>query len=99
MTVYSLGEKKKDFDNLLNIIFSSSNDLLENKLANQNRLMLDGTQVKFILTDNDKSRTIYAYSPCKTSHPLLTTLIRETMNIYRQTKNNNFLNTQRTSGY
>ena len=85
----------KDFDNLLNSILSSSSEVLENKSANKSHLILDGTVMRFKLTDNNNSRIVYAYSPNSATYPLLTNLVKQSMELYRQIKNNDFLSVEK----
>ena len=92
-------EKNIAYSNLLQEIFVTSTEKLENKEGNKNRFSLDGTIFKFHLLSSAENRIIYAHSLREKSHPLLYQLLSETLNVYRQTKNNQFLDKRRTSGY
>lgn len=87
------------YNNLLNKIVRSTREELENKVGNKNRVTLDGTSFRFNVITSNQDKFIYANSPRETSHPLLYQLISETLNIYRQTKNNMFLDKRITNGY
>lgn len=92
-------KKNMNFDSLISTIMSSKSGDLVNDSFNKNRLMFDGTIIKFELRDNQQYRIVYAHSPTVKSHPLLGRLIIEIMNIYRMEKHNGFLNTIQTNGY
>ena len=91
--------ENKEFDKLLNSILSSSSEILENQSANKSYLILDGTIMRFKLTDHKNSRIVYAYSPNSTTYPLLTNLVKQSMDLYRHIKNNDFLSVEKTSGH
>ena len=91
--------ENKEFDSLLNAILSSSSEILENKSVSKNNVVLDGTLIRFKITNDQTSRVIYAYSPSSTTYPLLNKLITQTLDLYRQTKNNDFLSIRKTGGY
>lgn len=104
-TFYSLdslefGKKeKKEYNKLLNEVFNSSTEALENAIGNKHRVVLDGISVSFNLSKNGAGRMIYTHSPNLTSHPLLICLLKQTMDLYRGIKKNDFLNYKKTNGY
>ena len=81
-----------DYLNLINEVFLSTTDSLENKILNKNRITLDGTSLTFTFIDKDIKRKIYARSPSKESHPLLYKLVTSSTSLYRLVKKNDFLN-------
>jgi hypothetical protein len=84
---------------LLGKVNKTSSDSLENKIVNENRIVLDGTYFGFTIKNGKNERTVQAHSPDPKSHPLLYELLNQTFNIYRETKNNSFLTANRTDGY
>jgi len=87
------------YDNLINSIISTSKEQLENLEVSKKRTFLDGISFTFKITANGTTRTVYADTPDKMSHPQLYRLIKESMAVYRNRNNNDFLNLKRTSGY
>ncbi|UOR03749.1 hypothetical protein MUN82_12410 [Hymenobacter aerilatus] len=85
---------------LFDSVSTSSAAQLERKEANRNRIILDGTI--FSITVQGKQVTpkkVYAHSPDRTSHPLLSRLIRESLELYRKECPNALLDTRHTGGY
>lgn len=76
---------------LIQQVFNSSNEILENKDYNKNRVVLDGTFIRFELIKDDMARNVYARSPTLKSHPLLYELVTQTLHIYKQATQNNIL--------
>ena len=91
--------KNAAYTKLLNEVYLSTPEELENKEANRRRIVLDGTMFQFILTSNAGSRVVYAHSPSSDSHPLLSRLIDTTLEVYRQKTGNTFLDKEKTAGY
>jgi hypothetical protein len=85
--------------NLINEVFDSPTDSLNNKIQNKNRIVFDGIQMTFILREKGNQREVHAHSPTAKSHPLLYELIDSSINIYREAKKNDFLNKSRLFGY
>jgi hypothetical protein len=84
---------------LLNKTGAASTSVLENTEANKHRHVLDGIQFRFGISSGDNIREIYAHSPNATSHPLLYSLIEETLGIYRKLKGDTFLTKYKTGYY
>ncbi len=82
---------------LVHEVLNTSAEILENK--NNNRYVLDGVTMRFILTNNGISQTVYAHSPTITSNPLLYKLVTETKTLYRLNKKNGILNKNRTFSF
>ena len=89
----------RHYTNLINEINTASTEQLENKEANKKRIVVDGTLFRIKIQSASGSRIIYANSPRENSHPLLTKFINKTMDIYRDEKQNTFLDKRKTSGY
>ncbi|MFI5451143.1 hypothetical protein ACHMWN_03210 [Pedobacter sp. UC225_61] len=81
----------REFDILLDSVFSSSTEKLENKTPNVTRLVLDGHSVNFIINKGKISRKIYTQSPDLESHPLLTKLQQGVMIEYKKRRNRDFI--------
>ena len=94
-SIIVLNNENKNYVKLIQEVLKSPTEVLENK----NHIVLDGTRMNFILTNNDIIRTVYAHSPTSTSNPILYKLITETTSLYRKNKMNNFLSEKRTNGY
>ncbi len=61
--------------------------------------MLDGTSFKIKMQSASESRVIYVGSPRKDTHPLINELIGKTLHLYREDKQNTFLDKSKTLGY
>ncbi|HEV7330667.1 MAG TPA: hypothetical protein VGN63_06485 [Flavisolibacter sp.] len=90
-------EEKPSYVVLFQKVLASSVEELENN--NRNRIVLDGTRMKFIISNKGETKTVYVNSPSIETNPVLYSLLRETLNLYRQRKGNILLTEQRTSGY
>jgi hypothetical protein len=89
-----------EYKKLLDTLFSSSKSELENKISNNNRMVLDGTSMTFRFFDKEKLRFVaYTQSPDQISHPLIYNYMRSTMAIYKKEQKNDFLNKYRTNRY
>jgi hypothetical protein len=89
-----------NYKKLLNDLFNSSQTKLENINPNKQRIILDGTPMKFKFSQNGSSIfTTYAHSPSDSSHPLLFNYIKETLSILRKEKQNTLITKEITSGY
>ena len=89
----------KDFVDLVRRVFSTSYKELEDEAGNKNRAVFDGTRMTYTLIDRNSIRKVHAHSPTLKSHPLLASLIIQSLNLYRERKKNDFLNKRSTSGY
>lgn len=87
--------KNENYLKLIREALNSPTEILENK----NHMVLDGTSMKFTMTNNGISRTVYARSPTLTSNPILYKLVTETTALYRKNKKNGFLTKHNTYGY
>jgi hypothetical protein len=102
-TSYSIDSIKLSYDEapsyvaLIKSVLASSAEALENH--NRKRVFVDGTEMKFTLTNNAATKVVYVHSPSNESNPLLYSLISETLDVYRKRKGDNFMTKQRTSGY
>jgi hypothetical protein len=74
------------YTSLLYKLNATSTDSLENKAANQSRLVLDGVYIKFKIQNGNSTRIANAHSPTSQSNPLLYAFMQETSRIYRQKK-------------
>ena len=89
--------KNEAYLELVHEVLNTKAEILENK--NNNRYVLDGVTMRFILTNNGISQTVYAHSPTITSNPLLYKLVTETKTLYRLNKKNGILNKNRTFSF
>jgi hypothetical protein len=96
-SLFISNSKNEAYLELVHEVLNTSAEILENK--NNNRYVLDGVTMRFILTNNGNSQNVYVRSPTLTSNPLLYKLVTETTALFRLNKKNNFLNKTRTSGY
>jgi len=87
------------YDSLLNKIVNTSTTELENKEANKNRHHTDGTMVAFTIISGLENRKLYFDTPEPSSNPLVYEFLIKTIALYRDTKNNNFLDIRKTGGY
>ena len=87
------------YTKLLNKVANISTDSLENSKANIDRVVLDGTHFDFHIKRLNQQRVVRAHSPTQKSHPILYDLLHQTMELYRNKKNNTFLTKARTDGY
>jgi hypothetical protein len=85
--------------NLINQVLNSSIAILENKPYNESRGVLDGTLIVFTVVSNGVAKTAYANSPSPASHPLLYSLLNQTLNLHRERHKNSFLTVKATNGY
>ena len=92
-------EENTKYNSLLDIVFSTPIDRLENQAQNRNRIILDGICMRFLLIDRDNQREAIASTPTINSHPLLYDLIINTLQIYRDNKKNSFLTKTKLFGY
>lgn len=88
-----------NFVMLIDQIFNTSTDSLENTEQNKNKITLDGISVSFTFTDGNVVRKVYSSTPQLNSYPLLYKLLTTSSNIYRQKKENNFLDSRSLFGY
>jgi hypothetical protein len=86
------------YSNLLDEILHTPTEVPENRAANKNRFVMDGTHFKFDIQSKE-SRSIHVHSPRPNSHPLLYQFISETLGMYRRSATNTFLDKKYTSGY
>jgi len=87
------------YDSLLNHVNNAGVSELENTEANKNRHLLDGVFFGFTIISPTGSKKAQAQSPEALSHPLLYELLTKTCALYRDIKNNNFLDKRKTFGY
>jgi hypothetical protein len=91
--------KDTSYTSLLNKISNTTTDSLENKEANKNRIVFDGTFFEFNIKSGKDDRTLEVHSPSPQSHPILYKLLTQTIDLYRRIKVNEFLSKNRTDGY
>lgn len=87
------------FTGLLEKIVTTSKEELENLEVSKKRNLLDGAYYSFIIKTNKGTKYVYAISPDPKTHPLLSQLTDEVLNIYRKEKHNNFLDKMSTLSY
>ncbi len=93
-------KKISAYINLFKEILRTPSDSFEVKPpVGTTRIVLHGTSVSFRIREKDKFRAIFAYHPSSTSHPLLYRFLKETIDMYRENKKNDFLNRLRKAGY
>ena len=95
---FSINEKI-EFSSLLDSIFNCPKEGLEKRTINKNRIALDGMKFRFIINNSHEQKVIYIHNPDATSSPMLWQLVHESLDVYRNTKRNNFLTVKRTYGY
>lgn len=88
-------EAHKDYLHLINEVFNTATDRLENK----NRFVMDGIFMSFTLTDKNSTRKVNAFYPTEESNKMLYELVIGSTSIYRLAKKNDFLNKRRLFGY
>ena len=88
-------EAYKDYLHLINEVFNTATDRLENK----NRFVMDGIFMSFTLTDKDSTRKVNAFYPTEESNKKLYELVTGSTSIYRLAKKNDFLDKRRLFGY
>jgi len=93
------------YDGLLNRINLADTAELENRPHGRSRNLgddrpvLDGEDFEFTINAISGTKKVQAHSPDPSWKPLLYSLLTETLSIYRDTKNNTFLDKQKTFGY
>lgn len=87
------------YAHLLALVAASSKQQLENNAYNKTRIVIDGVDIDYIISNSSGIKSVRAHSPNKISHPLLYQLLTKTFSLYRQSHNNNFLLSSKTSGY
>ncbi len=88
-------EAYKDYLHLINEVFNTATDRLENK----NRFVMDGIFMSFTLTNKDSTRKVNAFYPTEESNKMLYELVTGSTSIYRLAKKNDFLDKRRLFGY
>ena len=91
--------KNIHYTKLLNKIYTASTEQLENNEANKNLILLDGTSFKIKMHSASRRRIIYVNSPRKDRYPWINELIEKTLHLYREEKQNAFLDKGKTNGY
>lgn len=84
---------------LLKKINKTGNMELTNSSANAARNQREGPLFEFRIISPKESRVVYAQYPTASTNPLLYQLITESLKLYRDKKQNNFLDKKRTNGY
>jgi hypothetical protein len=84
---------------LLNKVINTNTSALESVSSKNTRIILDGTHFVFIIKALNQNRRVFADSPTQKSYPILYALLHQTIELYRNKKNNTFLTTARTGGY
>ena len=78
------------FYNDFNNLFNTHVDILKNK--KKTRIVLDSNRnIETILKFNNDIKIIFMTSPDEKSHPILISFLKNTLNLYREQKQNNFL--------
>lgn len=88
----------REYDNLVNLFYKENGEFFERRTENKNRVVFDGTSVKIIVTDGEKTKNIWSRSPTKNSHPEIRNLLTSTLEILRS-KNILPIDKSITSGY
>lgn len=84
--------KKIPFTSLIDSVYSANQDILKNKNQNKYRIVLDGTYYSInVIAKGVKIKSFWVHSPTIKSHPLITKLIRNSLNIYTESNPNSFL--------
>jgi hypothetical protein len=73
--------------------------LVIKKEENRNRIVLDGTSIRFDINNNNSYHKIEVHSPDKKYNPVLAKFITETFDLFRKGKNDKYLTAKRTSSY
>ena len=87
-----------EYDNLVKLFYNENVEFFERRKENKNRIVFDGTSVKIIVTDGEKTKNIWTRSPNKNSHPEIRNLLTSTLEILRS-KNILPIDKSITSGY
>jgi hypothetical protein len=98
-TLFIDNENNQNYINLYSEVTSSSKKVLENSIEGKFRIVLDGYSITFDITTETRTDRILLQSPNKESHPILYNFIKETFNIYREEKKNDFLDKEYTFGF
>ena len=86
------------FYNDFNNLFNTHVDILKNK--KKTRIVLDSQRsIQTILKSNDDIKIIPMMSPDEKSHPLLISFLKNSLNLYREQKQNNFLSKEYIYNY
>lgn len=86
------------FYNDFNNLFNTHVDILKNK--KKTRIVLDSQRsIQAILKSNDDIKIIPMMSPDEKSHPLLISFLKNSLNLYREQKQNNFLSKEYIYNY
>lgn len=83
---------------LVDKVFAADNKTLDNGMTRTNTIMVDGMTFNFKIITSTGVRTLAAWAPNATTHPLLYSLIHGSYDVYHAKKHNNFL-TGKTIGY
>jgi hypothetical protein len=83
----------------INALFNTPTDSLDNQIRNKNRIVLDGINMTFTLSDDCLKREIFTRTPSVNSHPLLYKFLTTSLNIFRDIRKKDFLNKRRLFGY
>lgn len=92
-TVDSITFRKKDYPKLNDLFYQMLTvpaSEIENISKNKQRIVIDGYQMRLLLNNNGVERKIYATSPSLQSHPLITKLLTEVLQLYSEAKKHNF---------
>jgi hypothetical protein len=95
-TLLIISENNQNYINLYSEVTSSPKKVLENSIEGKLRIVLDGYSITFDITTETRTDRILLQSPNKESHPILYNFIKETFNIYREEKKNDFLDNEYT---
>lgn len=93
----SLSENEIYYNDFINL-FNTHVDILKNK--KKTRIVLDSNRsIQTILKSNDDIKIIPMMSPDEKSHPLLISFLKNSLNLYREQKQNNFLSKEYIYNY
>lgn len=85
-----------EYDKMIDQLFSTSKQELENA---EDGIVLDGATFHFEFNNKGTIKEVYAHSINSKRYPQLAPFVKETMGLYRNVKNDIFLNRKRTAGY
>lgn len=86
------------FYNDFNNLFNTHVDILKNK--KKTRIVLDSNRsIQTILKSNNDIKIIPMMSPDEKSHPILISFLKNTLDLYREQKQNNFLSKEYIYNY
>ena len=94
--------KHPAFVQLLDSVYTASDETLEQKQRNQRRYVLDGTLVTLLRATRkgaEAPQELGVRHPQPATHPLLYRLLHETLQVYRRNHQESFLTLEATSGY